>query len=111
MMEHKELARHQASAELSFEGEVGRRVTPLDSGCWMFDGSKDPYPDLWVKGQGRLLKAHRWLYEELVGDVPTGHHLHHTCFTSWCVNPYHLVPLTKQQHAAVHRAARAASLT
>ncbi len=49
---------------------------------------------------GRL--AHRIAYEEVHGQIPRGHQIHHTCGTRPCVNPAHLVALTPMQHNAAH---------
>lgn len=94
---------HTAFSHHSFEAEVGRRVTVLADGCWAFDGKVAGRPTLYVKGQARRVKAYRWLYETLIGDVPAGRVLHHECHNGWCVNPRHLVPLTSAEHASVHR--------
>lgn len=100
---HRQRSPVAAFSQHSFEAEVGRRVTVLPSGCWALDGKVAGRPTLYVKGQARLVKAYRWMYEELVGEVPAKHVLHHECLNGWCVNPRHLTPLTPGEHASVHR--------
>lgn len=45
--------------------------------------------------------AHRVAYELCVGPLEPGMEVHHRCRTRACMNPAHLVPLTKADHAAI----------
>ena len=62
--------------------------------CWLWVGLLDE------DGYGRhahfwqVHRAHRWLYEYLVGPVPDGLQLDHLCRVRHCVNPDHLEPVT-----------------
>lgn len=43
--------------------------------------------------------AHRWIYERLVGPIPTGHDLDHFhCEVTLCVNPWHVRPATPREN-------------
>lgn len=86
------------------------RITVADNGCWLWTGYIDP------SGYGRThdarrygnpqVGAHRVVYELLVGPIPPGLHLDHTCHDAAvcpggntcehrrCVNPAHLEPVT-----------------
>lgn len=74
---------------------------PDPAECWIWLGSRAThrggYGQFSVE-HGTVVRAHRWLYERLVGPIPDGHHLHHTCETPMCVNPSHLVPCSPAQH-------------
>ena len=48
--------------------------------------------------QGQSHKAHRVIYELMIGPIPSGFHLHHTCEEKICVNPKHLQPLIAREH-------------
>lgn len=48
---------------------------------------------------GGPVYAHRFIYEQVVGPIPKGSHLHHNCNESLCVNTDHLTPLTVPEHA------------
>ncbi len=45
------------------------------------------------------------LWEMFGGDADVAA-LHHTCENTWCVNPWHLRPLTPSEHASLHQAER-----
>ena len=51
--------------------------------------------------RGRRM-AHREVYRILVGPIPGGMQLHHTCQNTACVNPGHLEPLTPLAHKRRH---------
>lgn len=69
-------------------------VDPI-TGCWIWQGSKH-----WRWGYGhlavnrRIRSAHCVYYERLVGPIPEGLELDHTCHRRDCVNPKHLEPVT-----------------
>lgn len=42
----------------------------------------------------KVYRAHKFIYELIVGAVPKGLVLDHKCRTRHCVNPYHLDPVT-----------------
>lgn len=97
-----------------WERRLWAKVTIDDpDGCWIFEGAK-------ITGYGVLMidrknhYVHRLVYSLLVGSIPEGHQLHHTChdltecpFTDErclhraCVNPAHLEPLTHAEHMKV----------
>lgn len=39
---------------------------------------------------GRIVGAHRWMWEQLFGPIPPGLVVFHTCDRKDCVNPHHL---------------------
>lgn len=65
--------------------------------CWEWQRLKNPkgYGLLsWTRpGQSRI--AHRFVYEQMVGPVPPGKVVRHTCDNPPCCNPSHLVLGTK----------------
>jgi hypothetical protein len=71
----------------------------LEGSCWIFTGADDGYGygHFWVS-EGVYAKAHRWLYEFLVGPVPEGLVLDHLCRRTKCCNPDHLEPVTQKEN-------------
>ena len=75
-----------------------------NTGCWLWTGVVDRkgYGQFRVGSQAdstrRLVKAHRWAYEHLVGPIPEGRQIDHLCRVPWCVNPEHLEPVTNREN-------------
>lgn len=65
--------------------------------CWQWVRADDGH-GYGVIGSGErrggVKKAHRAMYEELVGQIPDGFEVDHLCKNSWCVNPSHLEAVT-----------------
>lgn len=81
------------------------RYVPEDRGhetpCWIWQMStQNGYGALGVNY--KVVRAHRFFYEQLVGPIPEGHDVHHKCDQQLCVNPDHLEVLTEQEHMRLH---------
>lgn len=65
-------------------------------GCWIFTGHVGEHGYAVIKDArtDRCTMAHRATYEALVGPIPEGLELDHTCRVRRCVNPAHLEPVT-----------------
>lgn len=74
-----------------------------NSGCWLWDaatagrGPKNQYGSVSVKGF-KTKKAHRIVYELLVGPIPEGLVTDHLCRNTICVNPSHIEPVTHKEN-------------
>lgn len=64
-------------------------------GCWEWRGQKTltGYGSFPLE-RGRGIMAHRFAYQQLVGEIPEGLELDHLCRNRGCVNPDHLEPVT-----------------
>ena len=61
--------------------------------CWEFQRLDHAgYGRFWING--RSVRAHRWCFEFMVGEIPPGLFLDHLCRNRSCVNPDHLEPVT-----------------
>lgn len=47
-----------------------------------------------------MFRAHKWLYEQLIGPVPKGLELDHKCRNKLCCNPDHLELVTHRENTA-----------
>lgn len=81
------------------------KVEKTDS-CWLWIGYIKPSGHGQIqrgrRGEGAV-NAHIAAYELLVGPLPEGKVLHHLCGVKRCVNPDHLVPVTRAEHPWLHR--------
>lgn len=95
-------------------GDRLKEIVILENGCWEWQGWINPdngygYICIRRNGDKRTPVIHRYFYEELVGPIPEGLVLDHTCHNNdpdcrggaqclhrRCVNPNHLEPVTQQ---------------
>ncbi len=72
---------------------VLEKVEPVpEAGCWIFTGAWDGggYGMVSTRKGEAPGKAHRVVFEALVGPIPEGLQVCHRCDTPACVNPAHL---------------------
>lgn len=80
---------------------MGKFVPEPNSGCWLWDAAVDGkgYGEISAGRRGQSpLRAHRVIYEHLVGPIPDGMDLDHLCRVPICVNPDHLEPVTRAEN-------------
>lgn len=69
------------------------------SGCHLWIGATDGEGRYGAFGVGRkVVRAHRWAWEQEHGPVPTGMDLDHLCRKTLCVNPAHLELVTHREN-------------
>lgn len=81
--------------------EVERFLSKVDIGpdCWLWTGQTDKYGyGRFCNQAGRMVQAHRFAYELVVGPIPAGLTLDHECETPSCVRPDHLDPCTNGEN-------------
>jgi hypothetical protein len=69
-----------------------------NGGCWLWIGAIVHGGYGQFSCGGRLYRAHRWIYEWVVGPIPAGLQIDHTCNVRNCVNPLHLDVVTNQEN-------------
>jgi hypothetical protein len=100
---------------VSFRNMPPRRQDPLvryrryvdasggPDACWPWTGSRSRkgYGSFFVGPKsGRTMQAHRFGYTTLVGVIPAGLDVCHSCDHPWCQNPKHWWLGTNQQNTA-----------
>lgn len=72
---------------------------PGDNACWLWTGKRSStgYGSITLPGK-KTVSAHRFAYETLVGPIPPGQLVRHSCDTPLCVRPDHLIPGTQKQN-------------
>lgn len=73
------------------------------SGCWIWRGCVSARGYGQVRHERRTQSVHRVIYRELVGEIPEGFEIDHTCTSKLCVHPDHLEAITPAEH---HRRTR-----
>lgn len=69
--------------------------------CWEWTGSlAQKYGQTTLNG--KIVMAHRAVYELLIGPIKENYLLHHICFNESCVNPFHMKEMTTKEHARIH---------
>lgn len=84
---------------------IERRIVKLPGPCWVWHGATNPRGYGNITYQQRTHKAHRFIYEWVVGPIPDGLTLDHLCRNTLCVNPEHLEPVTMVEN--IRRGTRA----
>lgn len=73
------------------------RVNPV-TGCWEWTGAAKTGRYGQVRMGDKNRRAHRVVFELLIGPVPGDLQLDHLCRSSFCVNPSHLEIVTGRQN-------------
>src|ERR1035437_3014013 len=67
-------------------------------GCWLWTAAVDKDGYGLFKLSGRMVRAHRFAYEQAKGPIPHGLTLDHLCRVRCCVNPAHLEVVTVREN-------------
>lgn len=74
-------------------------IVDPETGCWVWQRSLTKtggYAQMRVNG--RMVRAHRYFYEQKKGPIPSGLEPDHTCRNVKCVNPDHLEAVTHAEN-------------
>ncbi len=76
----------------------------IATGCWNWQKTVSRSNGYGVKhtSNGSTTTAHRYVYQEMRGQIADGLELDHLCRNKRCVNPAHLEPVTHQENMRRH---------
>lgn len=94
-----------------FWAKVQKGDNPDD--CWLWIAGRrggNHTPQTYDYGgfslHGHDTYAHRASYLLLVGELAPGEEIHHTCENKICVNPEHLLAVTRREHGRFYQSAQ-----
>lgn len=67
----------------------------FDADCWLWTGVRDRAGYGKFHVGGKRIGSHRWLYQQLRGEIGTGLECDHLCRVRHCVNPDHIQLISK----------------
>ena len=70
----------------------------IENNCWIWNGAKNNWGYGFSSIKGKAITAHRLSYIFHKGVVPNNKEIHHICNNKLCINPEHLISVTKKEH-------------
>jgi len=92
------------------EEAFANRVERLD-GCLVWTGSADSCGYGTMFADGRIVRAHRWAWEQTHGPIPVGMEIDHMCWNRACCEVSHLRLATRHENRRNLSGATSASST
>lgn len=83
---------------LDLPERIASKIQIDANGCWCWSASQNGYGYGKLRWNGSTCRAHRIVYQLLVGEIPPGLQLDHLCRVRHCVNPAHLEPVTQREN-------------
>lgn len=72
--------------------------TDLTGPCWNWKAGKDRYGYGEFRFDGKMVRSHRFSYEQYFGKIHSDVKLDHLCRNRGCVNPTHLEIVTSKEN-------------
>jgi len=75
------------------------KYVKLESGCWEWKATRNKFGyGIFLLPGGKQTRAHRYMFEQINGNIPHGKVIMHACDNPPCVNPAHLSIGTKLEN-------------
>jgi hypothetical protein len=100
------VAERYVQVPVSLIERVAAKIRVAEEPCWIWLGQHTEKGYGIVHMNGRMQRAHRVVYEQIVGPIPDNMLLDHTCFNKACVNPHHLRPVSTKENGEHRRGAQ-----
>lgn len=82
----------------TLESIVARSIPVPESGCWLWLGGGTANGYGRVSYHGKIVSAHRIVYELSVRPIPQGMQTDHLCRVRCCINPSHIEIVTPREN-------------
>ena len=83
---------------ITLPSRIWNQVQPTPDSCWFWLGPKHTHGYGLTTIDGRTRYAHRVMYENAIGPIPSGLQIDHLCEEKSCVNPEHLEAVTPYEN-------------
>lgn len=94
--------RWQPMTDQQYIDKIKARCIVSANGCWNWQGAKHkpPKPYGMTSYRNQKWRTHRLMYTLMVGPIPPGHDVCHSCDNHSCCNPAHLWIGTRKDNMA-----------
>lgn len=92
------MARKPTAPEIRFWVKVNKSAGEDECWPWLAHIAWNGYGEFRISTK-ELVKSHRFAYENMIGEIPSGLDLDHRCRNRACCNPRHLEPVTRKVNA------------
>lgn len=80
------------------------RIEPIEDGCWIWFGAFDEFSQPKLSRGRSCVSLRRAMYEQAIGRIPKGRLVTVPCDDRRCVNPAHMLAVTKRTLVAMAQA-------
>lgn len=75
-----------------------RKKQKRETDCWIWAYAVNSNGYGHLRKDKKIIEAHKFMYEQIIGKVPANCELDHVCKNKLCVNPTHLEPVSHAEN-------------